>query len=122
MNVSVFVASSMDEFKSCKHRAIEDKLEVLTAGIVGQSTPDVFGGHLVGSGFVDSEYLDEVLEVRGIGQCCKVQRLLNAVVTAIKTASSPKGSDERFHSFMCIIIEHLQLHDLGQQVLDRCGQ
>ena len=112
----------MDELKSCKYRAIEDKLEVLTAGIAGQSTPDIFGGHLVRSGFVDSEYLEEVLEVQGIGQRRKVQRLLNAVVTAIKTASSPKGSDERFHSFMCIIIEHLQLHDLGQQVLDRCGQ
>ena len=111
-----------EQLKSCKHRAIEDKIQLLSEVISTSSSPAVFGGHVVQSGFMAIRSMDEVLQVKGDGPLRMVQRLLTAVVTTIKNASTPEGSVEYFDRFVAIVGEELQLPDIAQQVLGRRGE
>ena len=51
-----------------------------------------------------------------------VSRLLNAVVVTIKMASSPEESEKHFDNFVTIIRKELELEDLAQKLLKRCGE
>ena len=105
-----------DQLQNCKHLAIEATMGDLTTRITDIST---FGSYLVQCGFMTSSAMSTQLEIHGEGPQRKVQRFLNTVVGVVKTSSTPV---EHFDAFVRIVREELQLEDLGQKLIETCGE
>ena len=105
-----------DQLQNCKHLAIEATVGDLTTRITDIST---FGSYLVQYSFMNLSAMNAVLEIHGEEPQRKVQKFLNTVVGVVKTTST---SAERFDAFVRIIREELQLEDLGQKLIDKCGE
>ena len=63
-----------------------------------------------------------ILEKKGASPHDTVSTLLNAVVVTVKTASSPEESAKHFDNFVTIIRKGLELEDLAQKLINRCGE
>ena len=102
-------------------RAIEEHFDRLATTITSQSSLERFGSHLVAKGFLDSQTMNNKLDVQGYNPYRSVQKLVNVVVNTIECANSPEASAKHFDSFVSIIREDLQLKDLAQ-LLKRSGE
>ena len=102
--------------------AIEAKIDLLATSIVGKSSPVEFGGHIVGRGFMKLPAMLGKVQVQGDTPHMAVHRLLEAVVAAISTASSPQSCADWFDRFVRVVREDLEMVELGQQILDELSE
>ena len=108
--------------RETKHCAIEGLLPDLADVICGKSDPEVFAEHLASNGFLSTQTKSNIMGTKGKTPHSTVSRLLNAVVVTIKTASSPDKSEKHFEKFVTIIRKRLELNDLAQKLMKRCGE